>query len=99
MRENAMTYRTRWGSLALDQPNEARLDVAGQVAEQFGARIIGIAASMFSPPMYFVDGDFGQRLIEEGQAAVDQRMTALDRQFREAMDGRAHGEEWRPAGE
>jgi len=92
-----MTYATAMVSLALDQPNEALLDVAGQVAEQFGARIIGIAASMFSPPMYFVDGDFGQRLIEEGQAAVAQRMTALDRQFREAMNGRAHEVEWRSA--
>jgi nucleotide-binding universal stress UspA family protein len=97
MRETTMTYATAMVSLAVDQPNEALLDVAGQVAEQFGARIIGIAASMFSPPMYFIDGDVGQRLVEEGQAAIEQRMVNLDRQFREAMNGRAREVEWRSA--
>lgn len=92
-----MTIATAMVSLAVNQPNEALLDVAGQVAEQFGALVIGIAASMFSPPMYFAEGDFGQKLIEEGQAAIAQRMIELDRQFRDAMNGRAREVEWRSA--
>lgn len=92
-----MTISTAMVSLAVEQPNEALLDVAGQVAAQFGARMIGITASMFSPPMYFVDGEFGQRLIEDGQAAIAQHMATLERQFRDAMNGRAREVEWRAA--
>ncbi len=40
-----MTYATVMVSLALDQPNEARLEVAGQIAERFEAGIIGINIS------------------------------------------------------
>lgn len=92
-----MTYATAMVSLAADRPNEALLDVAGQVASHFDARMIGIAASMFSPPLYFVDGDAGQRMIEEGQAAIEQRMRELGNRFREAMQGRAREVEWRAA--
>ncbi|HWL20716.1 MAG TPA: universal stress protein, partial [Bradyrhizobium sp.] len=39
-----MTYATVMVCLALDQPNDARLEIAGQFAERFEARMIGIAA-------------------------------------------------------
>jgi hypothetical protein len=58
------------GGLALDRPNDARLGVAGDIAERFGARIIGVAASDLRPPMYFAEGDFAQKLLDEAVAAL-----------------------------
>ena len=48
-----MSYATVMVSLALDQPNEARLEAACRIAERFDAGVIGIAAAQFSPPLYF----------------------------------------------
>ena len=54
--EQDMNYKTVMVSLALDRPNNACLAVAGDLAERFGARVIGIAASDIRPPLYFADG-------------------------------------------
>jgi hypothetical protein len=51
--EQVMDYKTVMVGLALDRPNDACLRVAGDIAERFGARIIGVAASDLRPPMYF----------------------------------------------
>ncbi len=92
-----MTYTTIMVSLALDQPNEARLAVAGQIAERFDAGLIGIAASVFSPPLYFTTGEQAQDLIDQGQASIERRMSELEAQFREAAKDRARQIEWRYA--
>jgi len=52
-----MDYKTVMVGLALDRPNDACLRVAGDIAERFEARIIGVAASHLRPPMYFAEGD------------------------------------------
>ena len=36
-----MMYTTVMVGLSIDQPNEGRLEIAGQLAERFGARVIG----------------------------------------------------------
>jgi nucleotide-binding universal stress UspA family protein len=92
-----MTYATVMVCLALDQSNQARLEVAGQIAERFDAGIIGIAASQFSPPLYFVAGEQAQNLIDQGQASIKKRMSELEAQFREATKSRAKHVEWRCA--
>jgi nucleotide-binding universal stress UspA family protein len=92
-----MTYATVMVSLAVDQPNDALLEVTGQLAGQLSGRVIGVAAAMFSPPMYFLDGTASQRLIDEGEAAISKRMAELESQFRSAMHGRAKDIEWRSA--
>jgi nucleotide-binding universal stress UspA family protein len=97
MREIPMTYATAMVSLAVDQPNEALLEVTGQLASQFAAKVIGIAAAVFSPPMYFLDGAASQQLIGEGEAAIAKRMAELEGQFRAAMHGRVRDIEWRHA--
>ncbi|UPJ48135.1 hypothetical protein IVB30_34370 [Bradyrhizobium sp. 200] len=51
-----MIYKTVMVSLALDRPNDACLAVAGDLAERFGARVIGIVASDVKAPLYFADG-------------------------------------------
>ena len=70
-----MDYKTVMVGLALDRPNDACLRVAGDIAERFGARIVGVAASDLRPPMYFADGDFAQKLLDEEAAAI--RETAV----------------------
>ena len=92
-----MTYATVMVNLAPDQPNEARLEAAGQIAERFDAGMIGIAASQFSPPLYFTSGEQAQNLIDQGQAALKKRMTDLEAQFRGAVKNRAKSIEWRSA--
>ena len=92
-----MTYATVMVSLALDQSNAARLEAAGELAERFDAAIIGIAASQFSPPLYFTSGELAQDLIEEGQASIRKRIAELEVQFRQAARNRAKHVEWRSA--
>jgi nucleotide-binding universal stress UspA family protein len=92
-----MTYATVMVSLALDQTNEARLEAAGQIAERFDAGIVGIAAAQFSPPLYFLSGERAQNLIDQGEAAIKNRMSELEVQFREATKNRAKHVEWRSA--
>jgi nucleotide-binding universal stress UspA family protein len=92
-----MTYATVMVSLALDQPNEARLAVAGQIAETFDAALIGIVASVFSPPLYFTDGEQAQMVIDQEEASIKRRVAELEAQFRQATRNRARHIEWRSA--
>lgn len=92
-----MTYATVMVSLALDQPNDARLQVAGEFAERFEAAIIGVAAAQFAPPLYFTDGAEAQGLIDQGEASVKRRLAGLEAQFRAATRNRAGHAEWRSA--
>ena len=92
-----MTYATAMVSLAVDQPNEALLEVTGQLAAQCSSKVIGIAAAMFSPPMYFLEGAASQELLDQGEAAIAKRMAELESRFRAAMHGRAKDVEWRHA--
>jgi len=92
-----MTYATVMVSLALDQSNEARLEVAGQIADRFDAAIIGITAAQFGPPLYFTTGEQAQSLIDQGQASLNKRMSELEQQFREATRNRGKHVEWRCA--
>jgi len=90
-----MTYATVMVSLALDQPNDARLQVAGELAERFEAAVVGVAAAQFAPPLYFADGPAAQGLIEE--ASIKRRLAALEAQFRAATKNRGGHAEWRSA--
>jgi nucleotide-binding universal stress UspA family protein len=92
-----MTYATVMVSLALDQPNEARLEAAGQMAERFDSGIVGIASAQFSPPLYYSLGEQAQNLIDQGEAAIKKRISELEGQFREATKNRAGHVEWRSA--
>jgi nucleotide-binding universal stress UspA family protein len=95
--ERVMDYKTVMVGLALDRPNDACLRVAGDIAERFGARIIGVAASDIRPPMYFADGDFAQKLLDEEAAAIRKRLSELEAEFRAGVEKRAKAVEWRSA--
>ena len=95
--EQVMDYKTVMVGLALDRPNDACLRVAGDIAERFGARIIGVAASDLRPPMYFADGDFAQKLLDQEAAAIERRLSELEAEFRASVERRATSAEWRSA--
>ena len=90
-----MDYKTVMVGLALDRSNDACLRVAGDIAERFGARVIGVAASDLRPPMYFADGDFAQKLLDEEAAAIERRLSELEMEFRASVEKRATAAEWR----
>jgi nucleotide-binding universal stress UspA family protein len=92
-----MTYATVMVSLALDRSNDARLEIAGQLAKRFNACVIGIAAGEFGPPLYFTAGEQAQKVLDEGQAAIRSRVAEVEAQFRAAMQNRAAVVEWRCA--
>lgn len=92
-----MTYATVMVSLALDQPNDSRLQVAGELAERFEADIVGVAAAQFAPPLYFTDGAAAQGLIEQEEASIRRRLADLEAQFRAATKNRGGRAEWRSA--
>jgi nucleotide-binding universal stress UspA family protein len=92
-----MNIATVMVCLALDQSNQARLEVAGQLAERFGAGLVGIAAAQFAPPLYFTDGEQAQSLIDQGEITIRSRLEELEVQFRQAAKHRASFVEWRGA--
>lgn len=92
-----MTYATVMVSLALDQPNAARLQIAGELAERFEAAIVGVAAAQFAPPLYFTDGAAAQGLIEQEETSIKRRLADLEAQFRAATKTRSGRAEWRSA--
>jgi hypothetical protein len=95
--EQGMSYKTFMVSLALDRPNDACLSVAGDLAERFGARVIGIAASDIRPTLYFAEGDYAQKVLEDEGAAVQRRLSELEAEFRTSISKRAKSVEWRSA--
>lgn len=92
-----MPYATVMVSLTLDQPNDARLQVAGDLAERFEAAIVGVAAAQFAPPRYFADGVAAQGLIDGQEASIKRRLADLEAQFRAAVRNRGGRAEWRSA--
>jgi nucleotide-binding universal stress UspA family protein len=92
-----MDYKTVMVGLALDRPNDACLRVAGDIAERFGARIIGVAASDLRPPMYFADGDLAQKLLDDEVVGIEKRLSELEAEFRASVERRATSVEWRSA--
>jgi nucleotide-binding universal stress UspA family protein len=92
-----MAYATVMVGLSVDQPNEARLEIAGQLAERIGARVIGITAAEFSPPLYFTSGEQAQKLLDQSRAAIKNRLAEVESEFRAAMQNRVTEVEWRCA--
>ena len=90
-----MDYKTVMVSLALDRPNDACLAVAGDIAERFGARVIGIAASDVKPPLYFADGGYAQKFLDDEATAVRRKLSELEAEFRNSIEKRAKSVEWR----
>jgi nucleotide-binding universal stress UspA family protein len=93
--EADVDYSTLMVHLDLEQPNDARLQVAGELAERFDAAVIGIAACAYSPPPYYVDTAFVQGLISQERSRVTTLINELEARFRSSMQNRTKKLEWR----
>jgi nucleotide-binding universal stress UspA family protein len=71
--------------------------VAGDPAKRFGARVVGIAASDLRPPLYFAEGSYAQKLLDDEAAAIGRRLSELETEFRTSVEKRAKSVEWRSA--
>jgi nucleotide-binding universal stress UspA family protein len=94
--EAAMDYRTLMVHLELSGDNEGILKIAGDLAERFKAKVIGIAAAQPIKILYDEACTAGE-IIAEDRAEIEKELSACRAQFREALEGRANGLEWRPA--
>ena len=82
-----MTCKTVMVNLAIGGANKPRLAVAKQLAERLDARLIGVAASEITPPLYFADGEAGQRMIEASMTAIEAAFSTLEAEFYAEADG------------
>ncbi|WP_036257324.1 universal stress protein [Methylocapsa aurea] len=93
-----MSYATLMVHLDLDQRNDARLRIAGDLAERFTARVIGVAAQAEIIPMYYATDGYGAAFVaEDNLAEIKQRVQQAEERFRTALAGRAKEIEWRSA--
>ncbi len=93
-KETIVGYKSLLVHLELGRSNEHLLQVAGELSERFGARVMGVAAC--APPM-MVYGDIGLA----GDAwvavrdAVDQQVGTAEGEFRDAFRDRRVDLDWR----
>src|SRR3954467_14243545 len=91
-----MSYSTLMVHLDLDRSNEARLQMAGELAEHFDSRLIGVAAADIQP-MYYMEGGAAQDLLEKDRGRLKSQMADCEVQFRRVLKARADNVEWRSA--
>lgn len=91
-----MTFSTLMVHLDLEPSNDARLQIAGELAEQFDAKLIGIAAAN-PQPAFYANGKFAQGLVEEERRKIKTKLTEAEERFRRAASKRARHVEWRCA--
>ncbi len=92
-----MSYSTLMVHLDIDRSNKARLQIAGELAERFDARLIGIAAADIQPPLYFMEGEAAQDQLEKDRARLKSQIVDCEAEFRGALKGLADRIEWRTA--
>ena len=91
-----MTYPTVMVHLDLDGSNDARLHIAGDLAEQFESKLIGIACCKPQPSVY-ADGALAQSLVRQLEQEADEKLKKLERRFKAAYQDRIEDIEWRRA--
>jgi len=91
-----MSYSTIMVQLDLDQPNEARLQVAAELATRFDSRLIGIAAGDIQP-LYYAEGMAAEEFLEKDRAAIKSQIATIEQDFRRRFKGHSAPVEWRSA--
>src|SRR4030095_4738259 len=94
VQETHMTFSTLMVHLELEHPNDARLQITGDLAEKFNAKVIGIAAADPQPPDY-AGGSVARGFVKHEQIEVKKRIEEAEARFRSGIDGRARDIEWR----
>jgi nucleotide-binding universal stress UspA family protein len=87
-----MTYGAVLVHAGAAPENEPRLALAANVANDFGAVLIGVGAEVSYP---VVIGGFGETMAEVGEAAVTADLKAAESAFHQAAKAVRKGSEWR----
>jgi nucleotide-binding universal stress UspA family protein len=87
-------YKTLMVHLELNGDNEGVLKIAGDLAERFGARVIGIAACQPARALVGEGFDAGEAITEDWNE-IEKELAAAGDQFHKALQGRAKSVEWR----
>lgn len=94
--EGLMDYKTLLVHLDLNSDNAGLLNVTAELAERFGARVVGIAAAHPIQPL--VDEGFVMPDISTyDHAEIKRELSACRQQFEAALKGRARETAWRSA--
>ena len=96
-----MTYETLMVHLKLGTDNDAVLRITGDLAERFGATVIGVAVCQPIPEIYpAIQAAYGNGIACEDITETDRKLTSdrfsqLEASFRSALARRAPALEWR----
>ena len=91
-----MTYKTILVHLDLNGDNAGVLNIAGQLAERFDARVIGIAAAQPIQPLY-EEGYTMMDVVAEDRSELARELLECRDQFNGALENRVRQTEWRSA--
>lgn len=91
-----MSYATLMVNLAPGRPNAGLLKIAAELAERFGAGIVGIAARQ-PLQMVYGDGYVSGDLYQQDRDEIAKELKATEAEFRAALQGRVAFVEWRAA--
>jgi len=90
-----MTYATVMVNLEIGCSNTGVMNAAADLAERFGAGVVGIAAC-HPMPIIYTDGYYvPQEMIEQDRAQIQHDIAAAEIEFRDTMRGRAKAVAWR----
>lgn len=89
-----MTYKSILVHMDLNRDNTGLLKVAGDLAERFYARVIGIAAAQPIQPL-FDQGVYTADLASQHRNEVETEIAACGAQFRQSLEPRVKQLEWR----
>jgi nucleotide-binding universal stress UspA family protein len=89
-----MPCKTLLVHVELNGDNEGLLRIAGDLAEQFKAKVIGIAACQPIRPLYEENLMAGEVLAQD-RAEITKELAAAEAEFRAALANRAAALEWR----
>ena len=91
-----MTYKTILVHLDLNGDNEGVLNIAGQLAERFRSRVVGIAAAQLTHPLY-EEGYAMVDVLAKERSELDSELAECGAQFHRALEHRVKQISWRSA--
>jgi len=91
-----MAYKTILVHLDLNGDNEGVLNIAGQLAEHFGSRLVGIAAAQPTQPLY-EEGYAMMGVVAEERSELGRELAECRAQFYKALEHRVKQLGWRSA--
>lgn len=89
-----MTFKSLMVHLELDGDNTGILNIAGELATRFDARVIGIAACQPLPILYD-EGLMATEAVTLDRSEIEAQLARTEQDFRKALAGRARALEWR----